>query len=305
VINFEYDTSGIARGFSVRLSLTKRFGKTGSIRADYDSSQQLGQVTVQDSHGRGVGSWNGTATVQGGAAQAGFNGDFEYEANRGQLGIAQSTSYDVNGRQITDVRTTASFDTAIAFTGGHFAIGQPIFDSFAIFDPHPSLKGAQVAVDPSPDGVLSESGPLGPALLSDIGSYSVRTLTYDVPNAPTGYDIGSGALRVKSPYRAGYFVEVGSDYSMTVLGRVLDADGKPISLLAGHLIEQGQPKGKSVEFFTTRDGRFAASGLRPGRWTLDLPTDPESIVEIVIPKGDATLVRVGDLKAAPAKEQTR
>jgi outer membrane usher protein len=184
-------------------------------------------------------------------------------------------------------------------------MGQPIFDSFAIFDPHPSLHGAPVVVDPSPDGFLSESGVLGPALLSDIGSYSVRTLTYDVPSAPTGYDIGTGALRVKSPYRAGYFVEVGSDYSMTVIGRVLDADGKPISLLAGNLIEEGQAKGKTVEFFTSRDGRFAASGLRPGRWKLDLPTDPESIAEIVIAKGDVTLVRVGDVKTAPVKERTQ
>lgn len=307
VINLEYDTTGIAKGFSVRLSLTKRFGKTGSIRADYDSSQELGQVTVQDGRGRGVGSWNGTATVQGGQSAAGFTGDFDYETNRGQLGIAQNTSYDVTGRQITDVRTTARFDTAIAFTGGHFAIGQPIYDSFAILAPHPSLRGAQVVVDPSPDGVLAESGLLGPALLSDIGSYSVRTLTFDVPKAPTGYDIGSGALRVKSPYRAGYFVEVGSDYSMTVIGRALDADGKPISLLAGHLIELGQPqgKGKSVVFFTGRDGRFAASGMRPGRWKLDLPTDPESSVEIDVAKGTATLVRIGDVKVAPVKEPTR
>ncbi len=302
VINLEYDTSGIAKGFSVRLSLTKRFGKTGSIRGDYDSSQQLGQVTVQDGQGRGVGSWNGTATVQGGESAAGFTGDFDYETNRGQLGIAQTTSYDVTGHTVSDVRTTARFDTAIAFTGGRFAIGQPIFDSFAILAPHPSLRGAQVVVDPSPDGVLAESGPLGPALLSDIGSYSVRTMTYDVPNAPTGYDIGTGALRVKSPYRAGYFVEVGSDYSTTVIGRVLDADGAPISLLAGHLIELGQAKGKSVEFFTSRDGRFAASGLRPGRWKLDLPTDPESSVEIDVAKGTATLVRIGDVRVRPVKE---
>ncbi|HEY1750667.1 MAG TPA: fimbria/pilus outer membrane usher protein [Caulobacteraceae bacterium] len=307
VLDFEYDTSGIAKGFSVRLSLTKRFGRTGSVRGDYDSAQRLGQVTVQDSHGRGVGSWNATGTLQGGAGQVGLDGDVEYMANRGQLGLAQSTSYDPGGHAITDMRTTARFDTAIAFTGGHVAIGQPIFDSFAILAPHESLKGAPVVVDPSPDGVLASSGPLGPALVSDIGSYSVRTVAYDVPRAPTGYDIGSGALRVDAPYRAGYFVEVGSDYSVTVIGRLTDADGKPIPLLAGHLIEEagGQASHKSVEFFTSRDGRFAASGLRPGKWRIVMPTDPETTVEIEVPKNDATLVRVGDLRATPAREAAR
>jgi len=300
VINLEYDTTGVSKGFSVRLSLTKRFGKTGSIRADYDSAQELGQVTYQDSHGRGVGAWNASATVDGGASQLGFNGDLDYTANRGEFGLAQSTSYDVTGHTITDVRSTARFDTAIAFTGGHFAIGQPIYDSFAILAPHSTLGGAPVVVDPSPDGDLAISGALGDALLSDIGSYSVRTITYDVPKAPAGYDIGSGSLRVLSPYKAGYFVEVGSDYSVTVIGRLVGPDGVPISLLAGRAIEEAHPERKAVILFTSRDGRFAAEGLRPGKWRIEMPTTPGTDFEIDVPKAAASLLKVGDLHGVEA-----
>ena len=118
----------------------------------------------------------------------------------------------------------------------------------------------------------------------------------DVPEAPPGYDIGTGSLRVVPPYRSGYSVTVGSDYSTLVVGRLLDANGDPISLLAGTATELDVPGGKTLTVFTSRDGRFGAQGLRPGRWRIDMPASPAVSYTITIPKDSKSLVRIGDLK---------
>jgi outer membrane usher protein len=292
----DYEESSTERGPGFRVSITRRFGPTRNVRADYDSQGNQATLSYQDSHGRGVGSSSVSGDLSYAASSLGLDASATYEANRGDLGLAQASSWNFQGTSVQDERTSLRFDTAIAFAGGSFAIGRPIYDSFAILQPHPSLKGAQVVVDPSQDGELAESGLLGPALLNDLGSYSVRTIIYDVPTAPAGYDIGQGSVLVKPPYRSGYRVVIGSDYSVTVVGRLLDADGAPIPLLAGKAYDLDNPKHEPVEMFTSRTGRFGAQGLRPGHWRIEMPTHPVTNYLITVPKGATGLYRTGDLK---------
>jgi outer membrane usher protein len=292
----DYEESSTARGPGFRVSITRRLGQTKNIRADYDSQGSQATLSYQDSHGRGVGSSSVSADLSYSASTLGLDASATYEANRANLGLTQTSSWNFQGTSVQDQRTSLQFATSLAFAGGSLAIGRPIYDSFAILVPHPSLKGAQVVVDPSEDGRLAESGLLGGALLNDLGSYSVRTIIYDVPNAPAGYDIGQGSVLVKPPYRSGYRVVVGSDYSVTVVGRLLDADGTPISLLAGQAFDLDDPKHEPVEMFTSRDGRFGAQGLRPGRWRIEMPTTPVAKFIITVPKGATGLYRTGDLK---------
>ncbi|HEX3919746.1 MAG TPA: LysM peptidoglycan-binding domain-containing protein [Caulobacteraceae bacterium] len=292
----DYEESSTERGPGFRISITRRLGRTRNIRADYDSLGNQATLSYQDSHGRGVGSSSVGADLTYASNALGLDATVNYQANRADLGITQTSSWDFGGTSVQDQRTSFQFGTSIAFAGNAVAIGRPIYDSFAILEPHPSLKGAQVVVDPSQDGRLAESGLLGGAVLSDLGSYSVRTIIYDVPNAPAGYDIGQGSILVKPPYRSGYKVVVGSDYSVTVIGRLLDADGAPISLLAGHAYDLDDPKHEPVEMFTSRDGRFGAQGLRPGHWRIEMPTQPVAKFIITVPKGATGLYRAGDLK---------
>lgn len=297
-LDVDYEESATARGPGFRVSLTRRLGQTRNVRADYDSQGHQATLSYQDSHGRGVGSSSVSADLEYGSGSLGLNASATYEANRAELGIAQTSTWNLQGTSVQDQRTSFRFASSIAFAGNAFAIGRPIYDSFAILEPHPSLNGAPVVVDPSEDGVLAKSGPLGPALVNDLGSYSVRTIIYDVPKAPAGYDIGQGSVLVKPPYRSGYKVVVGSDYSVTVIGRLLDADGTPISLLAGKAYDLDDPKHEPVVMFTSRDGRFGAQGLRAGHWRIEMPTTPVSKFLITVPKGATGLYRAGDLKAS-------
>jgi outer membrane usher protein len=297
-VNFDvgYSTSGFQKGMNFGVQLTWRMDETSNLRGEYQSKPQISRLTYQNSKGRGDGAWSVSGSVDQTPDAADFNGSANYSANRAELGIAQTSTYDLRGTHVNDQRTSLQAGTSIAFAGSTVAVGRPIFDSFALFDPHPTLNGAPVVVEPGPIGDLARSDALGPALLNDLGSYSLRTVTYDVPTAPAGYDIGTGSLRVLPPYRSGYSVTVGSDYSMLLVGRLLDADGNPIPLLAGTATELDVPNGKTITLFTSRDGRFGAQGLRPGHWRIDMPASPPVSYDITIAKSSKPLVRIGDLK---------
>lgn len=128
-----------------------------------------------------------------------------------------------------------------------------------------------------------------------------RTLTYDVPEAPVGYDLGTASAKILPPYRGGYLVTAGSDYSVTALGTLIGLDAAPVSLLSGKATEIGVSNPRTLTIFTNRTGRFGISGMRPGRWRIEMPTEPPTIVEIVIPAKSLGVVRLGDVTLGDAQ----
>lgn len=293
------DWSDGERGEDVgfRVALVRRFGDTGSGRAEYDSRSERGRLGYQTSGGRGVGAWSAAGNLDLGDDVQGLNASAFYAANRADLGLAHSTAYSADRNQITDQRTSFRLGTSIAYAGGAVAVGRPISDGFVIVRPFAAARGVALEVEPSPDGYYARSGALGPALYGQVGSYSPRSIIYDAPEAPGNFDVGTGSVRVLAPYRAGYLVTVGSDYNVTAIGRLLGADGSPVALLAGVAVEV-DGDGRRVEIFTNRQGQFGASGLKPGLWRIELPGTPPLIYELQVPVSPDGLVRLGDLSPA-------
>lgn len=302
VLDVQQDWGGPVDGTSFRIGLTRRFGQTSSGRIEYDSRTEALRAGYQSSSGRGVGASSVNADIEYLAERIALNGALSYTANRADTGIAYSTAYDLDRSGIVDQRASARLATSVSFADGQFALGRPIFDSFVILRPHRTLGDARIVVDPSPEGDLARSGPLGPAVLGEVSSYSVRTLTYDVPTAPPGYDIGEGSERVLPPYRSGYLVEVGSDYFVLAIGRLVDEDGAPVALVSGRAIEVGGDR-EPVALFTSRDGRFSAQGLRTGRWRIELSGDRPLVYDLVVPPDAGTLFRPGDLRPVSGATQ--
>jgi len=293
VLDGEWSDGARGEDKSFRVSLVRRFGNRTSARAEYDSHDSRVRLGLQSSGGYGVGAWSGVANFDVGPDTYSLNASGNYVANRADLGLAHTAAYSEQSNSIVDQRTSLRIGTSLAFAGGAFAIGRPISDSFAIMRRHAGSDDFSIIVEPSQGGYQARSGILGPALYGQLGSYSPRTLTYDVPNATAGLDIGTGSVRMLAPYRAGYVVTVGSDYNLLVVGR-LTTGGEALALKVGYAIEVGGD-GRRVEFFTNRQGRFGISALRPGRWRIEITADPPIRYELVIPETASGVVRIGDL----------
>jgi outer membrane usher protein len=296
-IDADWRDNGLEQDFGVRLAFTMRFGTQSSLRSEYNSRDESVRLSYQRQRGEGVGSYNLSADLDRSSERVGANLAASYVANRADVSYALNTSYDTSNSRISDQRSSLRFGTSFAFADGAVAIGRPISDSFAIIGTHKSLGRSRVVLEPRPEGFSAQSGPLGGALFGNLAAYSERSIAVDVPNAPNGYDLGAGTFRVRPGYRSGYKFSVGSDYSVTVIGRLLDRDGVAISLLAGTASEVSNPNGPKLTVFTNRDGRFALSGARPGKWRIDMPTSPPIQYEVTIPESSEGIVRLGNVEA--------
>jgi outer membrane usher protein len=177
-------------------------------------------------------------------------------------------------------------------------MGRPISNGFAIVAPHDNLPDSDVSIGASQQGRQAASGMLGPALVSDMSPYSPARVPYDVSNLPVGYDLGAGAFDLQPAYKSGYTLTVGSDYTVTAFGTLVDDKGEPVTLLTGTAQEEGRKDGPTVTVFTNKAGKFGAQGLRPGRWLLDMATEPKTRYLLEIPKDAVGLVRLETLKPA-------
>ena len=301
-LNAEARYTDDARGdeFSAFLSLTVRFGRTSSVRTDYDTRDNRARVSYQTMHGTGVGSYNITADVERSDFGSNFGLNANYFTNRAELGISHYGSFVGDFGDSTAQRTSFRVGTSIALAGGEVSIGRPIYDSFAIVKPHASLKKANVVVDPSPFGFTANTGTMGDATMPNLSSYSERVITIDAEGAPSGVDIGQGSFRLFPGYRSGYVLEVGSDYHVTAMGTLLDAEGQPVALVAGRAVELAHPDRAPVTMFTNRQGRFGATGLAPGQWRIEMLDAKKSVYVITIPADAEGVVRLGEV--SPVKE---
>lgn len=295
IMDVDWGEGGFADGAGFRIALVRRIGETGSARAEYDSGSERGRLGYQTSGGQGVGAWSASGNLDVGAETYGLNGSASYAANRADLGIAHATAYSQVADEISDQRTSFRASTGIAFAGGQFAVGRPVSDGFVIVRPYAGARDVTIEVEPSPEGFYARSGAMGPALYGQVSAYSPRTVIYDAADAPPGFDVGQGAIRLLPPYRAGYLVTVGSDYGVTAIGRLLDYDGEPVTLIAGVAIEQGG-EGRRVEIFTNRQGAFGASGLKAGRWRIEMPGDQPKVYDLIVPETQDGIARAGDLR---------
>ncbi len=290
-----YDDKQGGRDVAALFSLTRRFASFSSLRADYDTRNNDMRASYQAQRGAGVGSSSLSADLDRNDDGSGLNLAANYIANRAELGVNHFSAFKDNFGGIDDQRTSLRLATSLAFADGAVAVGRPIYDAFAIVVPYKSLKQARVLIDPEPHSYQASTGWLGAALEPNLSAYNVRAFTVGAPMAPPGTDVGKGAYRVFAPYRAGYRFQVGSDYSMTAVGQLVDEDQTPVSLTSGQAFELARPKQPALTVFTNREGRFGLTGLRPGRWRVEMLTNPVSSYVLDIHAGDDLIVQAGTL----------
>ncbi len=279
--------------------------------ASYDSRSQSTQASITElSDKAGVGSWNASAITESSAdGQSTVSGSASYLANRAEFYFNHAADFSGPGYggldrpYSTQELTSAGVATSFVYADGAWGVGRRIANGFALITPHESLQGSPVVVGEA-ESHVAESDWLGPAVVPSASPYRQTRVSYDAPGAPAGYDLGSAAFDMKAPYKAGYNLTAGSAYTVTAMGTLLDAEGQPLPLLAGEAREANKEKGRKVELFTNRAGRFGAQGLAPGKWIIEMPTDPEpSHYVIEIREGVTGLHNAGTLKPAGGGQQ--
>ncbi|WP_292043800.1 MULTISPECIES: fimbrial biogenesis outer membrane usher protein [unclassified Brevundimonas] len=296
-----YEDRADRQDYGARLTLNYRIGQSSSVRAEVDTFRDRQRIEYNTLRGQGVNSVSLNGSLDHTRDSYGVNAAANAVLNRAELGVNHQTLFASDGGRISDQRTILSAGSAIVFADGAFAVSRPVYDGFAILDPHHSLKGASVYVDPHRGHYTARSGWLGGAVTPEVSAYSLRTLTYDAPQAPTGYDIGTGTAQLIAPYRAGYRIGVGSDYSVSVVGALRNADGSPVALWIGEAVEIANPERAPARVFTNASGRFSLTGLRPGLWRIQTSNTTDAVYYIDVPADAEGLYRAGELKPEPRK----
>lgn len=281
------------------LRLTYDIDNRSSAYAEYETDDnRFAAGYARTSERSGVGAWGySVGTTYAEDSGVGLTGGGSYTGNRFEVSANQSANIDALGGGRNGMRTSLRAGTAIAFAEGKVAIGRPVRSGFAIFDTHPNLEDRPVLVGVSGDSsdYTASSGALGPALASIGGGLGVRTVAYDVDDLPLGYDLGSGIAQLATRYKSGFAVEVGSAYTVTAIGNLVDEFDEPLSLKIGTATSLDDTAAPEVEIFTNRAGRFGALGLGPGRWRLTMQTRPSLTYDLVVPQDAVGLLRTGEL----------
>ncbi len=274
----DYSKDSQTDSWGLRLGYVHRLGERSSARLDYASSNDQIGLAWLNSAGQGVGATTTNVDLRynketvSGVAAIGRVGNWI------DGGVSHSLAYASAQSQLQDQRTSARFATALAYADGAFGVSRPISNGFAIFVSDRTLKGAAVEIEPRDEGYEARSFAGLPPVANNIAAYSLRQVTYGVPDAPLGYDIGSGSVAMRAPYRGGYVIRVGSSYNQSAVGQLVFRDGSPAALLSGYAHEASsdgasQDGREPIQLFTNAAGRFGIAGLRPGTWIIDLQSD--------------------------------
>ncbi len=276
----DYDAAGLR----ALARISYRPDAASSVSLGYDTQTGTARATASTSGGGGIGAWNAsvdTAYAANGQT-ADVNASANYSANRADVSVSHALRLDNFSRgtdtaRTVDERTTLRTETGFAVADGAWSYGRPIRNSFAVIDTHESLGDRSVIIG-NRDAPSVRSDGLAGALVTDLGPYSARRINYDVENSPPGYDLGTGTYDVQAPYKSGYKLQVGSAYAITAVGSLMDRDGNAVALLQGGAKEADKKDAVKVEIFTNKAGRFAAQGLAPGRWLIEMATEPDPTV---------------------------
>jgi outer membrane usher protein len=219
---------------------------------------------------------------------AGARIGLDYRGYVANVGI--SHDYDQSGQS-----TNVGFGTALVYADGHFGWTRPVTDSFVIVDRNENFADQFIGINPSPYGYAAATGFWGPAVIPDMSSYTVNSIQIEAPNMPLGYNLGKTLYNLLPSYKSGTVITVGTDATVFIRGILQNAKGQPINQQAGQLTSLSDPSWKPVTMFTNKVGKFAALGLKPGRYQLTLFTDPPQSAEFEISAGQTGIYDLGNL----------
>ncbi|OHD06782.1 fimbria/pilus outer membrane usher protein [Sphingopyxis sp. RIFCSPHIGHO2_12_FULL_65_19] len=316
--SLEYRSTPEDRGPAFNIGLLIPFGRS-SVNATFDSNDNNARLNYSRTGTSGIGSLSTSAAIERRDGADRVSGRVAYVDNRFEATFEQIARNYFTDKDSRDLRSEFTFGTALVMADGHFALSRPVSNGFAIFDPDKAAGGLQLMVEPrvgfgSTDvQYTARSGALGPAVVSTLAPYFNRGIQVDAPDAPVGNSLGGQVFMLTPGYRAGYYIPVGSENNVSIVGNLADRDGDPISYASGEATvigADGKPGGPPIQLFTNETGRFFVEGVEAGRgYAVDLQVGGQRVsTRIDVPDDADGLFRLGapvklEIDApAPAKE---
>jgi outer membrane usher protein len=280
----------------IHLNVSWRLGPREGVNARYESGSNSYRVEHERVLTNEVGSLGYRAGVSGADGERGFQGQVDYFTNRGEVGARFDLFDDTaGGGRIR--QSTLRAAVGVGMADGSVAVGRPYREGFAIVSRHKSLDGKPVDVSiGGAKQAYARADGFGPALVTANRPYQRNVMSVNVDDLPAGYDLGAGAFELYPGSGSGFKLTVGSEASNTVMGVLLGRNGQPVSLQVGRLVSLDRPQEQAISLFTNKAGRFAATGLKPGRYRLTVNGEEASELEIVVPADSSGLVALGSVQ---------
>ncbi|AFZ03979.1 fimbria/pilus outer membrane usher protein [Calothrix sp. PCC 6303] len=224
-----------------------------------------------------------------------LNTKLAYPGFRGNLELSHDFTRLGNGINTDSHRTRLNFGTAVVFADGNFGLSRPIDNSFAIVVPHQNLRGKKIGVNPVGESYFAQIDGLGSAVLPSFQPYNVSSIKIDSSQLPLGYDLGKENYNILPSYKSGVVIHVGTDATVFIKGKLILADGKPLSQKTAQVVSLLDTKWQPITLFTNKAGKFALTGLKPGRYEIRFNEESLQKVSFEIPKNTAGLYDIGTL----------
>jgi len=294
-VTFDYSTDAAGEAeYRAFISLNIQMSRQ-SLNASYDTLSGIGRSSWQYTPAHTVGGVATEVGVQGSERDYSLFGSAFYTHYLAEIGLSQDVFTPADGFA-PDTRTRFNLGTALVYADGHVGVSRPITDSFAIVVPHSSLAGQEIGIEPLSGVYSGRNSFLSPAVLPDLQGYEIRRVVTEAPDAPTGFDLGEDTRTLAPAYKSGTVIPLGTDANVTVRGTLQLADGQPVALQGGEVVNPRDPSRPPIPFFTNRQGRFFVEGLSPGEFELQLLGAADAVVPIVIPKQQIGLMDLGVLQ---------
>lgn len=296
------ETGGDAQG-SVFVSLNIPLdGGRQRLTVSHDSDGRTSRAQWERTSPHAMGGIDSEVVVERSIDTYDLSGELSYTGARSRAAILHDVTRPRNGADgsLRDRRTSLRLESALVFADGRFGISRPVTEGFALLAPHPALRGYEIGVNPIDGEPVASIDVFGNAVLPELGAYRVADAVIDAPDVPQGLELGPHRYQLLPSYKSGILIEVGTGATVFVLGDLADADGKPVALAAGEIVARDRPQADPILTFTNRSGRFAAEGLRPGRYLLRLYATPDRSVPFEVPEGTFGRYDLGRLERPAA-----
>ena len=241
--NFETGDTRISFGLSIKL------GKRAHARSSYYTDMR-GENTADISYTRSMGEEIGDYGYRVQMAQRDDSTPVRLKGDlRSRYGV-------LSGEVQQDGDATylrAQVDGAAAFTGGKFAFGNQVRDSFAVVDL--GVGNVPVYLDNRP---VAKTNGKGRVLVNGLKSYRRNRVSVDVNDLPADATLGVTAVDLVPSRGAGQHVDFGGADTGGVLVLLHDAQGRPLP--PGSVVHAN---GGREEFYVGYDGETWIENARP------------------------------------------